>query len=69
MKIEMALNELEWQVFRNTEKVQKLSTKQKTQKIAENCIFCNSKQKNQKKSLFLECFKVKFIIENLRLVQ
>ena len=39
---------LEWQIFcdtENTEKSQKLSTKQKTQKIAENSIFMTQLQK------------------------
>ena len=63
---------LEWQVFRdteNTEKSQKFSTKRKTRKIAENSVFATQETKISKKILFLEDFKVKIIIENLRLVK
>ena len=59
---------LEWQVFRdmeNTGKLQKLSTKRKTQIITENIVFSSQKQKNKRKSLFLRYFKVTFIIINL----
>ena len=55
----------------NAEKLQKFSTKRKTQKITENRIFAsqNLKKKKERKSLFLGYFKVKFIIKNLRLVK
>ena len=38
---------VEWQVFRdteNTEELGKLSTKRKTQKIAESCVFATEKE-------------------------
>ena len=63
---------LEWQVFCdkvNTEKSRKLSTKRKTRKIAENNVFATQSQKNPRKSLCLEYFKVNFIVRNLRNVK
>ena len=51
-----------WQVFRdteNTEKSQKLSTKRKTQKIAENNVFCDSKQKISKEIIAFRIFQNK----------
>ena len=47
--LQLATKRLEWQVFRDTEnmeKSQKLSTKQKTQKIAEISVFVTQKQEN-----------------------
>ena len=41
-----------------------LSTKWKTQKIAENSVFATNKQKLSRKSLFLEYLDVK-LIKNL----
>ena len=63
---------IEWQIFCNTEtqeKLQKLSTKWKTQKIVENSILVLKNIQYPRKSFFLEYFKIKFIIKNLRLVK
>ena len=68
------VTKVEWQVFHdkeNTEKWWKLSTKRKTQKIAENTFFGNQKQKQLeifKKIIVFDYLKVKFIIKILRLV-